>query len=250
MIASIKAEFLKLFTVRSTYIVLGFATLLELFFALYATGWKAMPPDLANPKYVSNQVTSALVPITLLLTIVAILLITHEYRYNTIMHTLTSNRSRTSVLLSKIIAISCFAIVFSLLFGFLSPVLGFVGIKLHGHALGMQYIPVWSLIWRTIFYGWGFAMLASILAFIIRIQVGAIVAVFLIPSTIENILGLLLKTNQVYLPFSSLAVLVGESSSDIGVASISFARAATVTSIYIVIGWLVAWFLFIKRDAS
>jgi len=124
-----------------------------------------------------------------------------------------------------------------------------VGIKLHGHALGAQYIPVWSLIWRTIFYGWGFAMMASILAFIIRIQVGALVAVFLIPGTIEQILGLLLKNNQVYLPFSSLAVLVGESSSDIG-GHISYLQAFTVASIYIVVGWLVAWYLFIKRDAN
>ena len=42
-------------------------------------------------------------------------------------------------------------------------------------------------------------MLAFILAIIIRIQVGAIAAVFLIPSTLENLLGLLLKQNQVYL---------------------------------------------------
>ena len=249
MIASIKAEFLKLFTIRSTYIILSLAFLLEILFAFYASGWRAQPADLANSGYVSSQVVSALVPLTLLAAIAAILLITHEYRYNIIMHTLTANKSRTTVFISKLFAISVFAIVFALFFGFLSPVLGALGVKLHSHVLAHQYIPVWSLFWRTVFYGWGFAMLASIIAFIIRIQVGAIVAVFLIPSTIENILGLILKQNQVYLPFSSLSVLIGERSNDIA-AHLTFVQAASVTALYIVVGWLVAWYLFIKRDAN
>jgi ABC-2 type transport system permease protein len=247
MIASLKAEFLKLFTVRSTYIIVGLAFLLEMFFAFYATGWRAMPTQLAEPHYLMSQVTSALNVLMLLAAIVAILLITHEYRYNTIMHTLTSNTSRTKVLLSKLLALSCFAIVFALVFGFLSPALTILAVKLHGHSLSHQIFTWGNILWRTMFYGWGVVMLAAILAFIVRIQVGALVAFFIIPSTVENIAGILLKKNQVYLPFSALNTLVDTFP---GENHISYIRGATIALIYIIVGWIIAWILFLRRDAN
>ncbi len=248
MIASIKAEFLKLLTVRSTYIFIGLAFLLEMLFAFYINGWRAyyMQPT-RNPFFLSSQLTSALNILMLLGAIVAVLLITHEYRYNTIMHTLTSNRSRTSVFISKVFAISCFAVLFALFFGALSPLLAALGAHLHNVPLGHQNIYVWNLAWRAAFYGWAFAMFATIIAFIIRVQVGAIVALFLIPAMVENILGLLLKKNQIYLPFSSLNSLMDVYSQE---NHISYTKAITTVLIYIVIGWLVAWYLFLKRDAN
>ena len=71
MIASIKAEFQKLLTVRSTYILIGLGFALEMLFAFYATGWRAQPAMLADPHFMSSQVTSALNVIMLLAAIAA-----------------------------------------------------------------------------------------------------------------------------------------------------------------------------------
>ena len=247
MISALKAEFIKLFTVRSTYIILGLSLALEVLFAFYISGWRAKPDNLADSGFLSEQVTSAVGTLNLLVGIVGVLLVTHEYRYNTIMYTLTSNKSRSRVLFAKLLAISCFAIVFALVFGGLSPLLAGFGIHAHGLHLVHQYVPVWSLIWRTVVAGWGFVALATILALLIRIQVGAIAAMFLIPGTVEQLLGLLLRKNQVYLPFSSLGVLLGNAAEG---SHISYVRAALVGVAYITVGWLVAWIAFIRRDAN
>jgi hypothetical protein len=66
---------------------------------------------------------------------------------------------------------------------------------------------------------------------------------FLIPGTVEQLLGLLLKKNQVYLPFSALGAVLEHN-------QISYVRAATVVGLYVVVGWIVAWVLFLRRDAN
>jgi hypothetical protein len=66
---------------------------------------------------------------------------------------------------------------------------------------------------------------------------------------VEPLIALLLKTNQVYLPFIALQQvtrLEGNSMSHL----LSHSKAALVTVIYIVVGWIVAWYLFLKRDAN
>jgi len=55
---------------------------------------------------------------------------------------------------------------------------------------------VWSLLWRSVFFTWGYAMAGLLIALLIRSQVGAIASLFLIPSTVETLLGLLLKKKR------------------------------------------------------
>ncbi len=247
MKAALKSEVRKLLSIRSTFYILGLALLLTFMFAFYVAGWKALPPQLMDHNWLASQVTSAVQPLSLLFGLVAILQVTHEYRHNTIVYTLTANRSRSKVLLAKFMVVSAFAILAALFFGFLSPLLTALGIHLHGLSLAPQHFAVWSLVWRAAFAGWGFTALAFILAVIIRVQVGAIVALFLIPSTVENLLGLVLKQKQIYLPFSTLNNLLDAVERG---NHISYARSALVAAAYIVVGWIVAWVLFLKRDAN
>ncbi|HEY5442194.1 MAG TPA: ABC transporter permease [Candidatus Saccharimonadales bacterium] len=246
MIPAIKAELRKLLTVRSTYIILGGCLVLEFIFAFYGGGMKASTGDLHNPNYLAGQVTQAVSALSVLIALVGTLLVTHEYRYNTIMYTLTASRRRTQVLLAKLLVITIFAAVFSLLFGLLSPLLAIVGVHVKGHVLVHQVIPLWNLLWRSVFAGWGFAMFALILAFLIRIQVGSIVALFLIPSTVEPLVGLILKHNTAYLPFTAVGLVLDHNPD----YSVSYARAALVTAIYVVVGWIIAWIFFMRRDAN
>ena len=197
MIAALKAEFRKLLTVRSTYIVTALVLLLVIFVAFYVEGWRLSTANLHDPMQFSGDVTGAL-NITVFGAIVAILLMTHEYRYNTIMYTLTSSNSRSKVLISKFIVVSAYALFLTVLIGVLSPVMSYLGLHLHGHTLVPQTLHYGNLIWRSLFYGWGYGMAGLLLAVLTRNQVASIVALFLIPDLAEQLLGLLLKHNTVY----------------------------------------------------
>jgi len=247
MLSSLKAEFRKLLTVRSTYIIFGITVLLVIFFAFYAEGIKATTEALYNPGLLVSESKQAIMAVGLLGAMVGVLLVTHEYRYNTVMYTLTASNSRTKVILAKLLTVSAFAVVFSLVVGSLSPALTYLGIHLKGHALVHQVFPVWDVLWRVVFVGWGYAMLGFIFASAIRIQVGAISAMFLVPAMVEPLVGLLLKQNAVYLPFNDLQTVLMHQGT---LKTISVANAAWLFVIYVVGGMLITWQLFVRRDAN
>lgn len=210
----------------------------------YAGGYKAnVETSLLNPSYLADQVTQSINFVELILSFVGILLVTHEYRYNTILYTFTSSSSRLKVLFAKLAAVSAFSIVASLVFGALTIAFTYIGVKLAGNDLAPQHFDAINVFARVAFGGWGFSMFALILALIIRSQVGAIAAIFLIPSTLEPILGIFLKKNQEYLPFTALSGVLAH-------ANISYSRAALVSLIYVAVGLVVAAILFTRRDAN
>jgi len=246
MIAALRAEIRKLLTLRSTYILVGLAILFLFLIAFYVNGYRLAGADLRDPHQLATDITGALTSLpTIFGSIIAILLVTHEYRYNTIMYTLTASNSRSKVLFAKILAISIFALLFTVVIGVLSPVLSYLGVHAHGHALAAQTIPYGSLVWRGLFYGWASILAGLLLASLFRNQIVSIVSLFVIPS-LEQALALVLKNNSVYLPFmSSNEVLMRPER-----GSITYGHAALVFLTYLVIGWIVAWTLFLRRDAN
>ncbi len=252
MTASIRSEFRKLFSVRSTYIISALALAMVVFFGFYIEGIRANPQSLADPNRLASEVTSAISAVGGLLALVGVLLFTHEYRYNTIMYTLTASNSRTRTLLAKIISVSCFALLASLIVGALAPIMTYLGVHVKGHQLVHQVFPVADLLWRCLFYGWGYAMAALLLAALIRSQVGAIAAVFLIPTTAETLLSLLLKNNAIYMPFTALGQVVGgpQGQGAPPIGHLTPGKGALVFTVYLLIGWIVAWILFLRRDAN
>jgi ABC-type transport system involved in multi-copper enzyme maturation permease subunit len=243
MINAIKAEFRKLLTVRSTYVIVVIGLLLELIFAFWVNGYKASPEAVRNQFFLSEQVSGAVLAVSLLGALVGILLMTHEYRYNTIMYTLTLTNSRSKALLAKVIAVSVFAITFTVIMAVMSPLLAYLGAQLAGLELGSQTIYYSSLIWRTLFFGWAYVMVGLLFATLIRSQVGTIVAIFLLPGIIEELLTLVLKEDSKYLPFRSLAAVLEN-------GAISHEKGALLFCAYLLGGWLVAWLLFLRRDAN
>ena len=243
----LKSELRKLFTVRSTYYVLGLTLFLVLLIGFYIEGYRLDTKQLLDPLLLNNSITDAINALIALAGIVGILLVTHEYRYNTIVYTLTATRSRSRVFVAKILAMSIFAVLFCVLVGFLAPLVTYLGVHAahHGSLLVPQTLHYSDALWRLFYYGWAYVMFAVMLAVIIRNQVAAIVSLFLIP-TIEQVLTLLLKDNSVYLPFSALGSLVSAPTR----GSITHAHAAMVTLVYLVIGFTVAWALFQRRDAN
>lgn len=244
---TLKAEFRKLYTVRSTYLITFLVVAFVGFIGFYAEGWRFKPAELA----VSGQLTNAIfggLNLSIFGAIIAILMMTHEYRYNTIMYTLTGSNSRSKVLFSKLIAVLSYALVLTALIAILSPIVTDLGVRAHGHHLVPQTLNYFNIVWRCLFYGLGYGALGLVLATIIRSQIGAIVSLFVIPSVIEPLLSQLLGKSDVYLPFTSLGEVIGNTT--IHDHSIPANRAALTFGIYLIIGWLVAWILFLRRDAN
>jgi ABC-2 type transport system permease protein len=244
MITAVKAELRKLLTVRSTYVIVAIALALVVFFAGYVFGFRLKGADLLNPKLLADGITGAISFVAIFGAFVSILLVTHEYRYNTILYSLTSQRSRTVLLLAKIVAITLFSLVFTTLVCVAAPLFSWLGVQLAGNDLVAQTIPFSDIVWRVLFYGWGSCMLALLIATLVRNQIGAIITYLIAPATIESLLSLVLKENAAYLPFSALnAVLMP-------ISTLSFTQAAWVLISYLAAGWLVAWALFLRRDAN
>ena len=246
MIPAIKAEFRKLRTTRTTYVFVGLAVLFVMFYAGYIEGWRLQGKDLLNPYLFNEDIIGAINSLPIIFaTIVGILLMTHEYRYNTIMYSLTLAKNRSTVLAAKIIVLTLFALLFTAVIAVLSPLSSYVGIMLHGGNLVTQNVFYADLAWRSLFNGWGMVMLGLLLATFIRNQIGSIVALFVLP-TVEQILALILKHNSYYLPMTALGAVL-ESSPWPG---LTHAKAAIIFACYLAAGWVVAWVLFTRRSAN
>ncbi|MEK7152494.1 MAG: hypothetical protein AAB834_00975, partial [Patescibacteria group bacterium] len=116
-----------------------------------------------------------------------------------------------------------------------------------GNELATQQFFFGEVIWRLAFYLWAYAMTGLLLGVLFRHVVGALVTLFLVPTTVEPLLGLLLKENTKYLPFSALDQVISN-----GMLSSVLAhnKAALLFGAYLAVGWIIAWFLFLRRDAN
>lgn len=233
----------KLYSIRSTYLVvlicIGFAAL----FSFYGTGFRSTQADLLNPGLLADRSVTAILFLSVIGSLVAVLLVTHEYRYNLINYTLTAARTRWQVLPAKLLAITSYAVLFSAFFAALSPLLALAGLHAH-HA---QYVPqtfsYGSIAEHTLFAGWAYFMFAYIIALLIRNQVGALVTAFLFPGIISQLLVLVFRGNDKYLPYQAIDNVLNA-------FTMSRGKAAIVIGIYIAVGWLVSWLVFVRRDAS
>jgi ABC-type transport system involved in multi-copper enzyme maturation permease subunit len=248
MITAFRAELKKLLTVRSTYYLLGIVFLLISFLSFYIAGWHLHRVDLLSPTALSGDITIALSSVSVFVALIAVLLMTHEYRYNTIIYSLTLSNNRSKVMLAKILVITGLSIIFTLFFATYSPLVAVLGIHIHHLHLVPQTLHYWSLLWRCLFFGWGYAMAGLVIAALIRNQVGAIIALFIVPTVVEGLLQQLLNNNVVYLPFSALHQVIG-SGRDFN-SRLSSVHAAMVFMGYIIIAWIVTWILFLRRDAE
>jgi ABC-type transport system involved in multi-copper enzyme maturation permease subunit len=246
MIAAIRSEFRKLLTVRSTYVIIGFVLFIVILFAGLIQGYHADAGSLLNRTYLAGESSGGIIFGGLILAFGGLLLFGHEYRFNIIMYTLTSTNRRLKVLVAKLLVVSVFALVMSLVIIFFSPLCTIIGLHLHSYHLVPQTFNTWHIIGHCLFCGWGYAMYAFILVAILRNQISAIVTFLIVPLIGEEILTLLLKGNSRYLPFTSLQAVADPTTSRYPPSE----HAALVALTYIVIGLIIGAVLFVRRDAN
>jgi hypothetical protein len=151
-------------------------------------------------------------------------------------------------LFAKLASVSIFALLFTVFVALFAVGFMYAGLAVKGLSLGHQVIPT-DLWWRVLLLGWGTCMVGMLIAVYIRQQVGTIAAYFVLPGLGEMLAGLLLKDNRTYLPFTALQQII--SSEGMGLAKpLTPSKAAMVFGMYMVVGWLIAWLTFMRRDAN
>ncbi len=261
MIPALKAEFRKLLTVRSTYFITLFALALLTFISLYVEGYKNGKDSVAagGSLYLAGSITQHSGILALFGAIVALLLLAHEYRYSTIVYTFTNARSRSKVLLAKMIVVFTYVLGLTIVGTALGLWLMTVGLHWAGVLLPHQDLSLTTYFAKTLFYTEGYALAGLLIIALIRNQVAALVVLFFEPGTFEALMSLLLKHNSVYMPFMALAQVVSAPVKEFAqgrqrilpdTGYLSPGKGALVFGIYLVVGWLIAWYFFVKRDAK
>mgnify|MGYP006146577103 CR=1 FL=1 len=255
MLTTLRAEFKKLLTVRSTYILMIVALVIAAFFATYVFGYRGNMQQASSPSFLTDIFQVTLGVFTTFGAIISILLMAHEYRYNTILYTLTWNKSRVKVLLAKAFTVLSLMTVGGLLVLAVSYAGVHLGLSLRSASMGPQNFELFDMAWRYAAYVWGYGLIGLIFGVLLRSVVAAIVAFFMIPA-LEGILGgLLLKEDAKYLPFRVLDSIPTTGAADSlaatsGFSMLSSEKAVTTAALYLLILGVVATVLFIKRDAS
>lgn len=254
MLATIKSELRKLLSVRSTYVIAILAFLLTALMSFYVEGyWGKSGSQAGNAGALAlNEIAmNTLSTISIFIAITAILQVVHEYRHNTIMYTLTASNSRTKALLAKIAVVVGYSVAFSFVFLGLSVGLYYLGLALRGATLPPQTIDWLEVIGRGVFYNIAYASIGLIIAYLSRNIAAAIATLLIVPTTVEPLLTLLLKDNAVYLPFAALEkVIMIEGSPAFVQGELSVSKAVAISVGYLLVGWLVTWQLFLRRDAN
>ena len=250
MINELKSEFRKLLSVRSTYIVSGIAIALIIFFGFYVQGIKH-GGEVVTSAFLAGTIMEVAGIVSTFVGLVAIFLMGHEFRYNTIVYTLTASNSHTKVILSKILAVMSYVLVMVILCDVLSIGMVYLGNSLAHHSLPAQNIVLWSFFLKTLVYCEGYALAGLLFATVIKNLNFAIAALFIGPTTIEALIGILLKDNRAYLPFTALQqVIASPARGGAEQALFSPVKGGVIYAIYITIAWLITWYLFVVRDAN
>lgn len=272
----LRAEFRKLLTVRSTYFVTLLIIVLSCLFTYLGTsaeyvdsgpnsGQRATsshPPsssrapvktkNLRPDKLASNILEAA--GAATFIAVVTVLLMAHEFRYNTINYTLTSSNSRSKVLLAKVIASSTYTVIATIIAVLLTIAFTYLAIHIKGLYLPPQEISWVAIIGRLLGFIMGYSLLGLAFITLLRNLTAAIVALFLLP-TVDALVSALLTRNDTepsrYLPFSALNRLVLNSDSGIAPHSLPTVTQSLVVFLAYLIGlWAITWYLFLHRDAA
>ncbi len=246
MSAALYAEFRKLLSVRSTYIISAIGLLITGFIAFWATGYRGGP--VFGPESIQSTVYNDISVVAIFTGIVAVLLICHEYRYTTINYTLAASNSRLKVFLAKFIVVGASAAVMTLFS--IAWIVGLVllGAHLAGNAFPDQVIDVFSILWKTLAYMIGGAWFGLILGFLSRNIVFAVVAYFLIP-VIEQILHGLMHVSTNYMPNAAQGQIL-QTTATPAPGIFSPAASAGVFGAYLLGLGIVALILFVRKDAN
>lgn len=137
------SEVRKLLTVRSTYIMTALGLLVVAIMSFWVEGYKGIsgsPAATLAPNALEELIKNAALSGGGFGVIVAILLMAHEYRYNTIMYTLTASNSRHKVIASKILVMLGYGVILTAVSALLGIACYYFGLSLRDATLPAQSV--------------------------------------------------------------------------------------------------------------
>lgn len=245
MMHTLKAEFRKVLTVRSTYFLCAaIAALPVALIGFWVHGYKDVLHAATNPMALTSSLLTCAAVTAVFLSFAVVMLVGHEYRYNGILYSLTAVNHRSKLFFAKLLAAAVFASVVAVIAMIANGALFYLGLQLHNVTPVAQQLDYGMVAGHVAAIILGNVVFAFIIAMLARSLIVAIAAVILLPSTIEQLLVLLLRENTKYLPYTALSNF-----SDVTSKISSTFSLAVVCSYALVFGAL-AWALFLKRDAN
>lgn len=263
MKGALRYEWVRLRTLRSTWWLTGLSLLIAAVVGLPALGVKG---SLTIQDY-GDVVTGGgggVLLVSILLSMIGVFAIGHEYRYGTIRPTLSALPRRSNVLTAKVLVVAVYVFVVALL----SLVLRYViDVLILGHrllSLGLFPSPMARVWIGSIVYTVIVALVGLALAGLFRNIPAAIVTVILFPLLAENIIRGLLSLHVFHsirgfakvLPFSSgMQIYRYQPVGSNGNTGAGFeAVPSPVDGLLVFLAFLaivlgLSWFLFEKRDA-
>jgi ABC-type transport system involved in multi-copper enzyme maturation permease subunit len=220
--------------------------------------------ELSKDKLLFNM-QEAIPVIAMFTAIVVVLMMAHEFRYNTINYTFTTSDSRSKVLTSKVVISVLLTILVTLLAIGLVVLVTQIAINTKGLVLPEQNYDWIYVVMRHISYMLGYVLLFLGIATLVRNLVASVVAILIVPI-VDALIGALLSLRDIeatkVLPFSALDRF-GSVAADITnnneaiefMTETTSGPASAMTAGLVVAGWVVglwllAWILFLRRDAS
>jgi len=263
MKAALRYEWVRLRTLRSTWWLTGLSLLVAGLLGLPALGLKGQLTVVDYGDILTGGGGGAVFLVSILLSMIGVFAIGHEYRYGTIRPTLSALPRRSIVLAAKVLVVSCFVFAVALVCLVLKYAVAAVilGHRLTG--LGLFPTPMGRVWIGSIVYIVIFALVGFALAGLFRNIPAAIVTVILMPLLAENIIRGLLGLHVFHsirgfakaLPFSSGAEIfryqpVGTNDSGAGFQAVpSPVDGLLVFLAFLAIVLGLSWFFFEKRDA-
>jgi ABC-type transport system involved in multi-copper enzyme maturation permease subunit len=208
----IRAELLKLSTIRATWALLaGAAGLSALFASLQASragqGGSDVPPITTAPGLLT--VTTVTGFGMLLAAVLGVVSATGEFRHGSATLTYLATPHRARVLAAKTVAVACFGAGFGLLVAGVSAGIG-VGVAA-GHA-GPLALGAGALAGHAAGTVLGGALLGALgvaIGSLVRSQLAAVIGIFVWAVIVESLIGGLFTAVRPYLPYTAATTLAG-----------------------------------------
>lgn len=245
MIDAFRAELRKIWSVRSTYMLMLFLLALPVgLMGFWIFGYKDAEHANQSVEVLKTTIMATVGLGGILLSFIPLLSVTQEYRYNTVLYTLTSTNRRAKVFFAKWLASVFVAVLLGAIMVAAVVAAFYVGQNLHHVSTLAQTMPDASFMFRMLASIVGAASFGFIIAILLRSQVASIAVVLILPTTIETLLTLLLKDNTKYLPYTALGNLTNLP------GAVAYSTSLLVVGGYVVALGAVALVGFVRRDAN
>lgn len=197
MTAALRYEWRRLWTIRSTYWLIGTTLVLQALFTLLAA-WGASTADgIADGEEVVSQVITlgaslGFSPLftAYIIAMFGVFSFGHEYRYGMIRATLTAVPNRSAVFVAKLLVTAGLAAVLSVACSLIGMFWSLLLIDTDG---ALTSGGVWKIVLGAALYTVLFGLCGLAVAALVRNQTGALALVLLFPLVIENVLRILLQ---------------------------------------------------------